>query len=1285
MIPIHLDALYLKSETTVIEATADFSRLPYNDGARDVNSETANISEEIVSKPFQSDNLRLKPGTHLHWALPDALTSGTQTANGTDFPAAPNRWLITRQVKQDGRYVADGRWIVESDYLYPEGLGEKSGGVNIPYAPDAAQKQPFRYLGRNLPLSAWREGSGAQYLKGLSAVGYGEPSFAAFYPNCHSVFGFYDDGYDGASPDDVQYELIGWYSDSEQDYLNKFRAAVIADYQARRQAAPTVDDLKSELAARVGWTFEPGAEFPTQTLCYARLTFQSSATAASAAPVNTGLDIAVGNTGVEALSAYLAYAIVRERQSGSFTEADYQLKAQIEDQLESVSLSEDLEQRRLDVGPKFQEARHEKGFTAVPGGFIWTVSPDAQDSQANANNADAQKQITLPDGMAHSLNQLNLRQQEYDRALDEIECMRRQLFSDWYKYMLCAYPSEDARDDYPNIDEVRHYIEVRGIAPLQEKIETTGHIRIEITGDQVAAATNGSSADSVAAKLKGAIANFQLELTAHNNSRAAQDAHVAYRLKQIPAPRYWRPNEPVALITGPAAKPTLRHGEDGRLNGGLLDCHFLGGADLRDLIPNNVEAISRNIDQLSPDQDQEKIGFSSWTRQPWNPFLLEWEVEFFPTESEGNLNPMSGDYGHGFVTENYTLVENGVDLSIRLGKGAVTRAANVYHGSTILTPNAAELSRAEMEDYLQRRLLDAYCQDLKLAAPERPAEFFRRNITVILNWYKAGNCRAAASPSLCNVIRAYELLTAPDFYSLAQSLGGFNDALLMRKQTLQLAVADPLGFDDYRKFAARVSDCVKDSIRSAPEPLNDFNPIRAGALKVIRLRLIDTFGQFIDLDCDKVFTTEKMTLPTNSYLMALPPRLAQPARFNFRWLSASAGEQEMNDHPATTPICGWVLANNLDSSLMIYDGAGKALGGIDRLARWRPAPGGDSAIAAGAIPNPHLRKMVAYILTQGAEFLRDFITAIDNALENIEPENYARHQDLALLMGRPLALVRASLNLELQGLPAIHQGWEMFRQDMRRPHRETNRFDRARFPIRVGEYRQFNDGLVGYWKEAGDGYEDDLFYAPQTDDLDHGAIRTHADDPMTIYQMAVSGPQILTMLIDPRGKAHATSGVAPCKAIDVPPDQYAEALKAIEITFLSAPILTDAGRINLPLPEEPGFNWSWLQRVNGSWSEISTAGTIDKQAVLTAFTDGEAVWARLKEKGWINEIDQSKARVTPKDSRTAPDLGEDMRDKVAAIEIILASSYIGKVSAQAALAASQEVREGWLKLREAQA
>ncbi len=74
MVPVHLDALYLRHELQAVEAMADFSRQPYFNGQRDVNPDIANVSEEIVSQPFQNQNLPLKPGIHLHWALPDGLT-----------------------------------------------------------------------------------------------------------------------------------------------------------------------------------------------------------------------------------------------------------------------------------------------------------------------------------------------------------------------------------------------------------------------------------------------------------------------------------------------------------------------------------------------------------------------------------------------------------------------------------------------------------------------------------------------------------------------------------------------------------------------------------------------------------------------------------------------------------------------------------------------------------------------------------------------------------------------------------------------------------------------------------------------------------------------------------------------------------------------------------------------------------------------------------------------------------------------------------------------------------
>ena len=89
MIPIHVDALYLQSDLIVPEARADFTRLPYTANNRDNNSDTAFVSEEIISQPFEDLNLRLKPGIHLHWSLPDALTLWEARSGCDRFSARP--------------------------------------------------------------------------------------------------------------------------------------------------------------------------------------------------------------------------------------------------------------------------------------------------------------------------------------------------------------------------------------------------------------------------------------------------------------------------------------------------------------------------------------------------------------------------------------------------------------------------------------------------------------------------------------------------------------------------------------------------------------------------------------------------------------------------------------------------------------------------------------------------------------------------------------------------------------------------------------------------------------------------------------------------------------------------------------------------------------------------------------------------------------------------------------------------------------------------------------------
>lgn len=405
---------------------------------------------------------------------------------------------------------------------------------------------------------------------------------------------------------------------------------------------------------------------------------------------------------------------------------------------------------------------------------------------------------------------------------------------------------------------------------------------------------------------------------------------------------------------------------------------------------------------------------------------------------------------------------------------------------------------------------------------------------------------------------------------------------------------------------------------------------------------------------------------------------------------------------------------------MFFDAAGKALGYF-KAGQWREAIDSDKAKQIAAIENPHLKRVAQYIeqsieKEKERDFIDDFIGTIDDALANIHPEKTTECRGAALLIGRPVAVVRASLNLELCGSPAVNQDWNVFRRDMAKTRRTTDDFTKVKFPVRLGEYGQLNDGLVGYWLErkntAGQiEFEQDRFYSPQSDYIDSVGIESRfhlehqSDDPINFHQSIDDPPQGVTMLMDVQGTVHATVGILPNKEISIPVEQYKQALQNIEVSFLYAPLVTQAGKINLPLRGGSDYAWSWVERKSADskeWIELFPENRIEKQAFVEQWNkasgeySGNALWSYLlgEDVKWLAAVDDNedgqadvgRAKVVNKEDRASATLGGSYKKQDSLVASILETYSVGiaPVNTAGIFTGQQEIKEGWLKLRRKQ-
>lgn len=1129
----------------------------------------------------------LETGVHLHWAMPDALTRADSTSGRLTFPALPNRWLVSRLV---GNGESAKHWIIRSDAMAtapPGGNPTPTVPVAVPGAPSG---RGFRYLGAwEVYTPEWVEpATGGRLLAAMTGselhtVATGDIAFAAFYPNSRSSFGFRDDLAGLTSlPAELLYVVTGWYDEPLHDPLHD---------------GLTVEETQ----ALLGWTFPSAGERVTHST-YSGLVqgirWDPATRYLTDDPEPISADIAVGNHPAEALAAY--FRGIHHPDLPAFEEL---LTLYI------TGLLPDLLTPTAGQLAGLAESLHELQFTGIDGGTVHTIM----------RGGDEVGDLPLP--LADALALLNSLEQAAAVAAMQVREERWQLFADWYRLFEVSPQNQD-----PAFATFRARVEP--LRKLREWQEST--------------ARDAAAQRAVVERMLGA------DLT----------------LSPVPATRYYTATEPVVLLAGEAAAVSARYGGDGRYHpAGHLECRratdvlrelrvgrrTLRAAEFATLAPaspnhlpypeiaalvEEAALLDTAIDAAASGVAEEdlaadlpvwlageparyyrdpvgvppsRVAVGSWSgANPWMSLTLLWEANFHPllaTVDKGGLV----DYRPDFFTANYRLDPDNPRMI-------------AYDPSA----NGIRIDPSKI-DFI----------------PGPNSGTFRYRGASVLNAAAADNLRAQLAKddpdTMDPTLRAVaEELARTDI--ALQGLTGFNDLLLTRQASLQLSLdvapSAGLSFRSATQQAKAEITSLTDIPPLAPDFHGSHSGVRAGYLK-LSLRVMDPFGRKRPVRVGRVHIADSLAARTGGTtakgIVYTQPRVSQATRLSYHWITADSG--------ADSPVCGWLLPDHLSVGFFLYNAKGVPLGTLALRDDgsgiiWQATPGDEDTIDADlatvmANENPRLRELA--LVLGGATMrppppgsmspptFRAFWQAADTAITRIVPAASTSATGLATLVGRPLAVVQASLCLERQGIAALDQNFATLSGG--RYVDTDHAVGEVGFPVVLGDLNRLDDGLVGYFKGSKEGaYDTTTFFSHAATGTDPRVVVPSPTNllvrPQATPATAPDTPRTVTrllMLVDPRVPVHATTGIVPTQSLSIAPKLYEDTLAGLELTFPVFPLLRAAGGLAVPRPTIPGYEWSWITQEPGqTWSvdpELArpTAGAL-WQYSPQSLTEG---WLRL--------------------------------------------------------------------------
>ncbi len=396
-------------------------------------------------------------------------------------------------------------------------------------------------------------------------------------------------------------------------------------------------------------------------------------------------------------------------------------------------------------------------------------------------------------------------------------------------------------------------------------------------------------------------------------------------------------------------------------------------------------------------------------------------------------------------------------------------------------------------------------------------------------------------------------------------------------------------------------------VNDAVSSIGHVDLMHCGLVRLKRLLVVDAFGNHIEFDPEQNLPQVAMSLESSddSEFAVLRPRSVEPMRVLLNLVDgADETAQPGRAGYAVSPVSAFLLPDHIEWAMEVFSSDGIAAGQLRVAQRdirlggfqtgrllWDPAPGVETELGASPdLGNAHANGMLSELINISLQdevrlqeakrahpetplnwpegVLSSLMRAIDTTLWNTDPLGKSPEDLPTLFSGRPLAVVRAELSVEV---------------NLDDPERDV---EGAVVEVKLGDMERLVDGLLGYYLDNDytrfySVLTDHVFNDPETN-LNHAYLRTDSTVDVRIGQR-----RQLTLIMDPQSDVHVTTGILPQKEIGLMREHKQQQLAQIAPTYRAGPMLVDPTTVRMPVPDLIlPTEWTWLTKKNSSeWGE----------------------------------------------------------------------------------------------------